>query len=235
MPWEVFCRGDHAAVLQPAHVRDGLARHVLPVLAEAAFVDHRVRRVVVHIGHRAEAHMHAEAFHLAGDLEAHAFDEGIVAQCPERHLLRETHAAVEAHAQTPFQVHADEQRCFRDRLIVVGEGCLTGRTTLEEDEAADVALLDQRIDLLLVLRALVAPGSNHHQLRDLLVEAQRGIDAVGPRRSFHQERRWKSMRTGCRLAGTEEEESRCGEGDECVCAHAYRADRRRSPAKLPGC
>ena len=213
VPGEVLRRGNDTTVLQATHISDCFARHVLAVLTEAAVVDDRVRRVVVHVGHWAEAHVHAKALHLTCDLAAHAFDERVVRECAERHLLREAHAAVQPHGQTPLQVHSDEQRCTRNGLIVVGEGRLPRGAALEKDEPADVLLLDERGDLLLVFRAFVAPRRHHHQLGYLLVDVQGGVHAVGPWGGLGKERRRKSVTAAGRQAAAEQQEGR-GRGSE---------------------
>ena len=55
-PWpgKVFCRRELAAVLRAANEQRRQPRHALRVLAERARVDHRVRRIVVHVDDRRE-------------------------------------------------------------------------------------------------------------------------------------------------------------------------------------
>jgi hypothetical protein len=126
--------------------------------------------------------VYAKSLHLPGYLEPHLLHQAVVLHGAQGHLAWKAECAIEPHGKPPLQVHAQHQRGFGGGLEAVGELGLAHRTTLEEDESADVTLLHELFDLSLVLGVLVGIGGHHHELRDALIEAQRSEDRIGPRR-----------------------------------------------------
>ncbi len=57
---EMLQRRQHAARREPLGIRAGQLAHPHRILTERPGIDHRVARVVVHIGHRGEVDMHPD-------------------------------------------------------------------------------------------------------------------------------------------------------------------------------
>ena len=86
------------------------------IFAERADVDHRVARVVVHVGHRREVHVHAEGAGLAARrcCAASRTSSGSPA-APKAMARGKRRAAVDAHADAVLEVGGDQQRHRRQR------------------------------------------------------------------------------------------------------------------------
>ena len=132
VPGKVLQRGEHAALLQPAHEGGGHGADPGRILAERSDVDHRVTRIDVHVGHRREVDVHAERPPLACGDAAGLEGELFVARGAECHRARKLRRALDAHPDTPLEVSRRQQRNGGDRLQAVDGG--RERQRLPEDD-----------------------------------------------------------------------------------------------------
>ena len=184
---EVLGGCDRAVVLDAPH--EGGAQHgdLVRILADCPHVDDGILRVVVDVEDRREGHVDADRPPLQRGHAAHLVGHPRVPGGAERHERGEAGRAaepdvggrvqhpVEAEARAGLQVGADKQGQLRERLEPVElRGDLDGRAH-RDDDAADLVLLDQRPRAppgSRPARREVADQDGHHQLGDLLLEAE---------------------------------------------------------------
>ena len=100
-------------------VRGHIPRHLLRILAKRSDVDHRIRRIVVHIRHRRENPLHAQSPSLARRLEPLKARRLDIARRADRHVVRKPRAVSDAHRRPALEIRADNQRSLRHLLHLI--------------------------------------------------------------------------------------------------------------------
>ena len=145
-PWEVLHATGHAFGQRAAHPGGGEARYCVGVFGEAAFGDHRVGRVVVHVQHWREVPVDAQAAQAAGHVGTHLFCQGFVAGRAQRHRGGGLRQKGGAHHRAAFLVDAD-QRVGPHRFPQVGGEAahlgITAQVLAEQAHRAHLVLADE--------------------------------------------------------------------------------------------
>ena len=170
VPGKVLATGDDTILLQAVHIGHTLESHVEFVFSEGTVADDRILWVAVHIDDRCKVHLHAQPFQHTGDLGSGAVDEAVVLHSTPGELTLEAGNRIEPHGGTPLGIHGGEQRNGCYALVSVGEACLSDRTTLHEDESADLIVTDEFADCLLVCGIFVGISRHHEELPDLFLD-----------------------------------------------------------------
>ena len=160
-----------------------VARHLLRIFAVGAQVDDRVQGIVVDVGHRREDPVNAQGAGLAGGDQAFILRGREIARRSERHVVRETRAAGNAHGSGALEIRGHQQRRPRQPLHLVQEQSHGMRLGVADqavlrgvvnDDPADVQIGDPVAVLFVILRrgaVDVAIGGDDHQLRDFIAQA----------------------------------------------------------------
>ena len=107
---EVFQRGEHPVVLQPAHIAAHEARDGLGVLPERAGVDDRIERVIVDVRVRGEIHVDADGAPLDCGDPADRVGVALVARRAGGHDVGKRRGTHDAHCGAPLEIGRNEQR-----------------------------------------------------------------------------------------------------------------------------
>ncbi len=160
-----------------------VARYLLGIFAVGAQVDDRVQGIVVDVGHRREDPVNAQGASLAGGDHAFILHGGEIARRSERHAVRESRAAGDAHGSGSLEIGGHQQRGPGQLLHLVqeqGHGMRLGVADqavlrgVVDDDAAHVQIGDPVAVFFVILRLAavdVAIGGDDHQLRDFIVQA----------------------------------------------------------------
>jgi uncharacterized protein YbbC (DUF1343 family) len=185
MSGKMLGSGQHAVILQPAHVGGGHAAHLQGVGAVAAGVDYGVQRIAVNIHDRRERDMDTGRPCFEGGDPAEFPGEVLVADGAQPHEWRETrrapileavrqdYTAGEHLARAVFHVGCNQQRHSRELLQHVQLDGRLERSAHGDDDAADSRVRDPAAELPVRRRTIgqvFTANARHHELCSLLVE-----------------------------------------------------------------
>ena len=176
---EMLHRGYQAFALHSQGIGSALLAYFLRVFAKTTHTNNRVGRIGIDIDDGRKVDMDAHAFALFRHLLPHLVNQLVVADGPQGHLIGIRQRLVDTHSQSPFRINGDHQRCFGNRLPIVGLFDNRLSVSAEETHTTDVVLLDVfRHILIKGLTGLV--GTHANQLGHALFHREAVIDRIYP-------------------------------------------------------
>ncbi len=235
---EMLGRGDHAVLLDAADEGVGDAADEGRVGADRPGVDDGIVGIDVDVDDRGVGHVDAHGPALEGGDPAHGVGQVLGAGRAERHERREEGRARDPVGRAGLEIGGHEQRDLGQLLEAVGQlGRVVDARRGEEDQAADLGVDDERLELADIGAVGVAElgreAAGDH-LADLLFDGhlpQGPGDPAGVRRGEARGRR------GSRRRGAAREEERGEKEDtfeEALHSYPSPASCRSPTAAAPG-
>ena len=95
----------NAGLLQTPRIGQSHREDIAGFRPKGTKPNHRVKRIAIHIGHRAKTDMHSQFLQFPPHRLGQSFDQVRVLASPHRHGIRETRPIVQTHRRPPFGIH----------------------------------------------------------------------------------------------------------------------------------
>ena len=142
------------------------------IFSKTPVIDDWIHWVVVQVYYGRIVHMNAHALALSTHGLTYLVNYIFIGAGTLHQLPGKSCNTIQSHTQAPFSINGDHQGSFGNRLIKVGESCLTNGTALEETKSAHIVLTDQVGNLGNMIGAKITMGTDDHQLCDAFILAQ---------------------------------------------------------------
>src|SRR5208283_1011092 len=133
MPWKMFCRCEHRALMRALDVSGYVIPDLLRILAKRTRVDNWVRRIGIDVRIRKEIPLHANRAGLKRSNASELLGVFGLAGCAERHGMRKNRSSVEPHRNSALKISCNNQGQLRILLQPIQQLRCFIRLVLEEE------------------------------------------------------------------------------------------------------